>query len=271
MEGHLMLVVAALELELAGIRRTMKTANVVRMGEALCEAGWIGEQACLLVQCGMGRQRAEQTLRLVLAQHQPSVILSLGFCGALAATLRPGDLVVCSPLRGLHTMEPLLHAAPVDRVLSCDEALVRQARLVSIPQSPGLTRWFKPSQWGYPVEGECLTLPSAASHRSTKAWLSEHFASVVVDMESFWLGALAQEAGIPFLAVRAVSDTHVETLPPFEGLVDDFGQAEWPALSSYLAHHPLVAGQLVRFGLHARQAQKSLTKFAIQFLRHSGR
>jgi hypothetical protein len=90
-------------------------------------------------------------------------------------------------------------------------------------------------------------------------------------MESFWLGALAEEAGVPYLAVRAVSDTHAETLPPLEGLVDDFGQAEWLALPRYLAHHPLVAGQLVRFGLHARQAQKSLTTFALQFLRHAGR
>ena len=266
-----MLVVAALELELAGIRRTMKTANVFRMGEALCETGWIGEQACLLVQCGMGRQRAEQTLRLVLEQHQPSAILSLGFCGALAARLRPGDLVVCSPLRALHTMEPLVHAVPVDNFLRCDEALVRQALLVSIPQSRGLTCWVKHAQRVYPVVGECLTLPSAASHRRTKAWLSEHFASVVVDMESFWLGTQAQEAGVPYLAVRAVSDTHAETLPPLDGLVDDFGQAEWPVLPRYLAHHPLVAGQLVRFGLHARQAQKSLTNFALQFLRHSGR
>jgi len=266
-----MLVVAALELELAGIRRTMKTANVFRMGEALCEAGWSGEQACLLVHCGMGRQRAEQTLRLVLAQHQPSAILSLGFCGALAATLRPGDLVVCSPLRALHTMAPLVQAAPVDSFLRCDEALVRQALLVSIPQTQGLTCWLKHSQRVYPVEGECLTLPGAASHRRTKAWLSEHFASVVVDMESLWLGTLAEEAGVPFLAVRAVSDTHAETLPPLDGLVDDFGQAEWPALPRYLARHPLVAGQLVRFGLHARQAQKSLTKFALQFLRHSER
>src|SRR5215813_13442294 len=85
----IVIVVAALELELAGIRRALKTSALFHLGEAGCEEGWIGEQACLLVQCGMGRQRAERTLRLVLEQYQPAVILSLGFCGALAAKLRP--------------------------------------------------------------------------------------------------------------------------------------------------------------------------------------
>jgi hypothetical protein len=154
MEGKLILVVAALELELAGIRRTMKTTTVFRMGEARCAAGSIGEQACLLVHCGMGRQRAEGTLRLVFAEHQPFALLSLGFCGALAATLRPGDLVVCSPLRALHTMAPLVQAAPVDRMLRCDEGLVRQALLVSSPPPQGLTRWFKATPRVSPVEGE---------------------------------------------------------------------------------------------------------------------
>lgn len=266
----LVIVVAALELELAGIRRAMKTANVFQIGEARCEKGWIGEQACLLVQCGMGRQRAEQTLRLVLAQDQPSAVLSLGFSGALAAKLRPGDPVVCSTLRALHTMAPQLHAAPVGSFLRCDEALVRQALLVSIPQFQGLTHWLKCSHRGYPVEGECLTLPSVASDRRVKAWLSGHFSSAVVDMESFWLGMVAHEAGIPFLTVRTVSDTRSETLPSFDGLVDAFGRAEWPAFRRYLTRHPLVVGQLVRFGLHARQAQHSLTSFALRFLQQGG-
>lgn len=270
MAEKIVIVVAALELELAGIRRAMKTSAVFELGEAGYEEGWIGEQACLLVQCGMGRQRAEQTLRLVLEQYQPAVILSLGFCGALAARLRPGDLVVCSPLQALNTMAPPLHAAPAEGLLHCDENLVQQALQIGIPQSQGLIRWLKGVQSVYPVEGGCLTLPSAAAHRQTKAWLSEHFASAVIDMESFWLGVLAHEAGIPFLAVRTVSDTLSETLPPLDGLVDDFGRAKLPVLIRYLARHPLVVGQLVRFGLHAQRAQHSLTSFALQFLRHVG-
>jgi len=97
----MMIVVAALDTELAGIRRHLKLADSFHVGEIRMEHGQLGGQTCVLVQSGMGRQRAEQALRAALARYQPVAVLSLGFCGALAATLRVGDLVVCSPVGAL--------------------------------------------------------------------------------------------------------------------------------------------------------------------------
>jgi adenosylhomocysteine nucleosidase len=255
-EVPMITVVAALDSELAGIRRRMEIADSFNVGEVRIEQGRLGGQDCLLVQSGMGRQRAEQALRYVLDQYQPVAVLSLGFCGALAATLRVGDLVVCSPVGALLTMPSGPHVAPSPvGWLHCDGSLAQQA--LAIPMPPGL---------GQLVGGGCLTVPSAAGPRGVKQWLSESFVSVVVDMESFWIGSLAQEAGVPFLVVRSVSDTLAEWLPSFDGLIDDFGRASLTTLSRYLLHHPLRIAQLGRLGLQSQRAEKSLTYFTVTFL-----
>ena len=253
----MVIVVAALDSELAGIRRHLELADAFHVGEVRMEHGRLGGRDCMLVQSGMGRQRAEQALRAVLAQYHPVAVLSLGFCGAVAATLRAGDLVVCSPVGALLTLPsgPRMAPSPVGW-LHCDGALVQQALAVLMP--PGANQL---------VGGGCLTVPSVAGPRGVKQWLSESFPIVAVDMESFWIGLLAQEVGVPWLAVRSVSDTLAESLPSFEGLVDDFGRASLTTLSRYLLRHPLQVAQLARLGLQAHRAEKRLTDFTVNFLR----
>ena len=252
----MMIVVAALDTELAGIRRHLELADSVTVGDVRMEHGRLGGQDCVLVQSGMGRQRAEQALSAVLARYQPVAVLSLGFCGALSATLRVGDLVVCTPVGALLTLPSGPHVAPSPvGWLHCDASLVQQA--LAVPTPPGA---------GHLVAGGCVTVPSAAGPRSVKHWLSESLPSVAVDMESFWIGRLAQEAGVPLLVVRSVSDTLAESLPSFEGLVDDFGRASLTTLSRYLLHHPLRVAQLARLGLQAHRAAQSLTDFTVSFL-----
>jgi adenosylhomocysteine nucleosidase len=253
----MMIVVAALDTELAGIRRHLELADSFHAGEVRMEHGQLGGQDCVVVQSGMGRQRAEQALRAVLAQYHPVAVLSLGFCGAVAATLRAGDLVVCSPVGALLTLPSGPHVAPSPvGWLHCDGAFVQKA--LAVPMPPGA---------GQLVGGGCLTVPSAAGPRDVKQWLSGSFPSVAVDMESYWIGLLTQEADVPLLVVRSVSDTLAESLPSFEGLVDDFGRASLTTLSRYLLRHPLRVAQLARLGLQAHRAEKSLTDFTVNFLR----
>jgi adenosylhomocysteine nucleosidase len=258
--------IAALENELAGIRRHMKMTDSFNVGGALVEDGRLSGQDCLLVRSGMGKQRAEQAVHYVLKRYQPAAILSLGYCGALAATLRVGDLVVCSPLTALLTMPSRLGPATPVGTLECDDALVQQALHVTLPPSRELPSQSRQSQM-QPVGCGCLTLPSVANDPRLKKWLTVNFTSAVVDMESFWIGTLAEQAGVPFLTVRSVSDSLTQSLPPLDGLVDDFGHVRMGPMSRYLLSHPLGVSQLARLGLQAQRAQNSLTHFTVNFLK----
>jgi hypothetical protein len=75
----------------------------------------------------------------------------------------------------------------------CDGSLFQQALAVRMPAGLGQL-----------VGGGYLTLPSAAGPRNVKHWLSESYPCVAVDMESYWIGRLSQEAGVPLLTVRGL-------------------------------------------------------------------
>ncbi len=259
--------VGALESELAGIRRQMKLACSYLVGQMKIAEGWLAGRECVLVQSGMGRERAEYALGFVLHRYRPSAVIALGYSGALAAKLRAGDLVVCSQVHALVAMPTPLHPLPSMGWLSCDHHLVSRALGVELASCWTTERWLPKLRPDRPVGGGCLTLPYLASYRQMKEWLGWNFSSSVVDMESFWLGCLAQQARVPFLAVRAISDTLNESLPPLEGLIDGSGQTRKRALSRYLLRHPLACGSLLRLGLHAHRAQQSLTVFFSKFVK----
>jgi adenosylhomocysteine nucleosidase len=259
-------VIAALDSELAGIRRHMKVAGTFNAAGVLIEEGLLSGQDCVLARSGMGKQRAEQAIHHILQTYQPDAILSLGFCGALAASLRVGDLVVCSPLTALLSIPSMLGPATPVGTLDCDDSLVQQALHVTLPPSRVLPFRSKPHPM-QPAGGGCLTLPGVASDRRLKEWLRLNFTSAAVDMESFWIGTLAKQAGVPFLTVRSVSDSLTESLPPLDGLVDDFGRVKIKPMGRYLLSHPPGVSQLARLGLQAQRAQHSLTRFTISFLK----
>jgi adenosylhomocysteine nucleosidase len=259
--------VAALESELAGIRRQMKLACSYLVGQMHIVEGWLAGRECVLAQSGMGRERAEHALALVLHRYRPSAVVALGYSGALAAKLRAGDLVVCPQVHALVTIPTPLHPMPSLGLLACDHHLVARALRVELSSCWTTEHWLPRLRPDRPVGGGCLTLPYLASYRQMKEWLSWNFSGAVVDMESFWLGCLAQQARVPFLAVRAISDPLTESLPPLEGLIDAAGRTRASALSRYLLRHPLASGSLMRLGLHAHRAQQSLTVFFSKFVK----
>ncbi len=83
-----------------------------------------------------------------------------------------------------------------------------------------------------------------------------------VDMESFHIMSEAERAGIPALAVRAVSDA-VETNLPLDLnlLLDNSGQLRWPALFFELAKAPHRLPAFARFGANGHMAARCLAVF----------
>ena len=72
-----------------------------------------------------------------------------------------------------------------------------------------------------------------------KASFSSRTGAVAVDMESGAVAAVASDAKIPFIAIRAVSDAFNSVLP-FTALksFDRFGRLDWVRLMRELARYP---------------------------------
>jgi adenosylhomocysteine nucleosidase len=171
---------------------------------------------------GIGAANAARTAADLTAEA-PEALISAGFCGALAADLRVGDLVaadevVDEPTGERFPADPgLLAAAPGRR-----GAMVSAGRVVRTPADRAA------------LEG------------------------LAVDMESAALARAARDAGIPFLALRAVTDERHHRLPDFDRIMNAAGRLTPGAGLVHFVLHPREIPALLRLGPASRSASRTL-------------
>jgi adenosylhomocysteine nucleosidase len=167
--------------------------------------------------------------RAAVVEKQPRLVVSCGFSGGLDAALIPGDLVLATSVRD-ETGEEL--AAPPG---------IRQHALQALR---GL-RCF---------EGEFVCTTSVAATEAEKLALARP-GTLALDMESHPAARAAAEAGIPWLAIRAIVDPLRSSLPSFvrEQQTSYLGPALKYALSA-----PRAVGDLLRLARQAHTAALAL-------------
>jgi hypothetical protein len=101
------------------------------------------------------------------------------------------------------------------------------------------------------VLGPTVTAPSIISAPAEKQDLGRQTGAVAVDMESHWVARVVSERGLPFLAVRAISDAQEEFLPPFHQVLDADGNPGARRLAAHLVRKPGSLVALVRLARNA--------------------
>ncbi len=180
---------------------------------------------------GMGAAAAERTAAAVTAQPLRALV-SAGFCGALSPDLRVGDLVAPDEVRDEASGESF---APDPEMLAA---------------APG-------------ARGTLVSAVRLARTPADRARLD----GLAVDMESAALARASRAAGIPFLALRAVTDETRHRLPDFDGLMDAAGRLTPGAGLLYFLRHPRDVPALVRLGPAVREAGRALRAGLEQTLR----
>jgi adenosylhomocysteine nucleosidase len=196
----------------------------------------------LLLQTGMGQEKAERAARFVLERYPFTALISFGFAGALSRELKAGDLILC---RKLHC-----GARPV-----VAEACYSDSGLLTLAGRAGIETGVRLHQ------GSSVTVARLAAKSQEKRVLGLIFGAEVVDMESYWLARLASARKIPFLAVRAISDTLTQSLPPFDRFLNADGELLWPETILYFLAHPEALAKLYGVYVNMRQARTNLTSF----------
>ncbi len=177
-------------------------------------------------------------------------IVSFGLCGALAPKLRVGDAVI---------------AAGVVGGAACDGAWrsALLARRSSLRPSGTSTSGGGGSEAhggdlgpGAMMVGVDRLVGGVAGKRALAAT-----GAVAVDMESHIAARVAAHHGLPFVIVRVVSDTAVDTLPPaFTVAMRPGGGTDVPAMLRSLATHP---GQVLAFARASANAMRALRQLEL--------
>jgi len=142
------------------------------------------------VQClktGVGEKNVRLNLGRFLEKESPEAVIGIGFAGGLSRELKMGDLVIGSRIHRT--------------TLRTDSALLSVARDVK------MDRVFF---------GAIVSVPEIASETEAKQALAADLQKDepgCVDMESYAIQQICAEQKIPFLAVRAITDTVNEIFP----------------------------------------------------------
>jgi 5'-methylthioadenosine/S-adenosylhomocysteine nucleosidase len=238
-------VLAALQEEASGLRRRMALApeRVAGLGDPAF-AGQYRGRPVLLAWTGMGRQRAEASVEAVLAHFRVTVVISIGFSGALERRLEVADLVLASELLGItgsgsDGIEPTIYQADRGLLHTATEALRTMSLRV--------------------VSGPIVTAPSIVTTPGDKQGMGWETGAVAVDMESYWVARAVSDQGLPFLVVRAITDAQEEFLPPsFQNLGAE-GNPRARRLAAHLIREPGSLLALVRMARNAARARRALT------------
>ncbi len=163
-----MVIVSALEVEIAPILRALKARKAVQYGKrtALFSAG----DHDLLV-CGVGPRPAEQTLRSYLKDHRPDHILNIGTAGILA----PG--IGLREVFGIRQCAGDRGSAPLELV-----------------------------PWGAFPSAVCVSVGRPLNDEGEREALRLRTGAQLVDMECMTLAEIAGECRLGMSALKVTSD-----------------------------------------------------------------
>jgi len=232
--------------EIVDLRRQMVIEEVVARRDCRLYRGKLKNRDTLLVQTGMGRERAENATQFMLERYPVTAIISLGFAGALAPELRIGDVVVCSTLHG----QPGL-GQEEQRL----EPLSPDANLLSLAsQGPG-DRAIRFRL------GCGVTVLQLNSSTQKMQGLNETFHADIVDMESYWIARIASARQIPFIAIRSISDNLQSSVQPFDQILAPDGELLWKKAVFCFLRHPRYLMNVFTLYRNTRPAKRNLAVF----------
>jgi len=213
------LVLVALERELRSVARALSAGPRDR-----AVRGRLGGAVVVARAVGVGEGG-----RRFLAEDEPRLVLSCGFAGALDPSLAPGDLVLATQIRG----------PGGDNLVGPEQPRRLAAAALGDLRS---------------VQGGVLCTQAVAATVAEKRALAASGA-IAVDMESYSVARAAQEAGIPWLSLRAIVDPLASPLPAFtrNANPDSIGPALKHALSG-----PRAVLDVLRLARNARRAGAAL-------------
>jgi adenosylhomocysteine nucleosidase len=233
------LVTFALENEFAPWRkiRDFRKRNGERISSII--ANIEGAEAIVAL-TGAGPAHARRVMEEVLEPDARNfeLCVSAGLCGALSPEYEVGQIVVAKSA----------FLATERREIRSDEELLR----------------FACDLGARPARRFC-TVDRVLVTKNEKSQFAE--IGEIVEMESFVVMELAAAAGIPTVAIRAVSDVADEDLPlDMNQIFSSRGTVSMRRVAGEIARHPASITGLARLGTQSRNAAERLARFLDGYL-----
>jgi len=194
----------------------------------------------IAVQAGVGRIRAAEAARLLIRRFSPLALASFGFAGGLTPDLARGALVI-----GTAVVD---EAAP-GKLAVANRDLAEQFQAAAVAED-------------LPVrQGILVTSRHLVADPTAKTALSLRSGACAVDMESAGIVEVAHEAGLPWVAVRAIVDSAGESLPmACLTMLREDGSIALGRLIQTFCRSPQLLWHVLRLARHTATARRHLSQ-----------
>jgi hopanoid-associated phosphorylase len=196
-----------------------------------------------LIACAGPGSEAAHRAALSLIDKGVGGLISFGYAGGIARGIAAGDLIIASEIR--HGRDDVQPCEPIwsDALAS---ALSAHARIHRAPIAAS------------------SEIVKSTQDKMTLRYITGAFAT---DMESFAIAQVAADAGLPFVTLRVVIDTHDQDLPPMavEAAGPDGRLKPWRILWSLISN----PGQIPKLGPLTRNSRLA-DRTLIQVCREAG-
>ena len=194
--------IGAMEIELAHLISDMEAHRVERVLGVEFHLGTIGGVEVVLARCGIGKVAAAVTAQTMILTYRPQLLINTGVGGSLTTRLSVGDIAVS--LRAVeHDMDtsplgdPVGFLSGINRIyLDADRESAE--RLASCADALGLKAVL-----GTVCSGDRFVASMAEKERIASLFED----AAVCEMEGAAIAHTAYLASVPFVIVRAISDS----------------------------------------------------------------
>ena len=245
MAGHIAIITACAH-EAALVRRQLRVQQHTTGPAGPLWQGVVHQQDTVLLQCGMGPERAAQAV-LWLGQHyQLAGVLSVGFAGALQAELRPGDALLVTHILAQDDVACTTSRAAGSGIRP--DARLAHIAAMAVAQAAVMSH-----------TGTLLSTTAVVAQAAAKQALGQHSGALAVDMESYSVGQMAAQSHVLFDTARDNLALPVETCTTADGSL-----RPW-RLVGCLACHPWLLLQLPHWWWVSQVAGRHLQRWLQHF------
>ncbi|GEO68574.1 5'-methylthioadenosine/adenosylhomocysteine nucleosidase [Levilactobacillus acidifarinae] len=194
-------VICAMEEEIKELKAVLQDEQTTDIHGLEFYQGTIHDQSVVLVRSGIGKVEAGLTTALLITQFNVDVVINSGSAGALAAGLKIGDVVIST--------ETAYHDA---------DARAFGYEYGQLPQQPA--RFTASKTWGDQIaaaasqtglttkQGLIVSGDQFLNGPAATKPILEHFPDALSgEMEGAAVGQVAHQFDVPYVVVRAMSDT----------------------------------------------------------------
>lgn len=194
-------IIGAMEEETRILLQSLEQSETKEIAGSTYLSGVIDDVPVTLVQSGIGKVNAAVATTILLHEFKTDVVINTGSAGAIATGLKIGDVVLSNRL-AYHDADARVFGYDMGQIPQMPPAYEADAELVRVMNQAAEQAGLQT------LTGEIVTGDSFVSARESLQTIKEHFPdALVTEMEGAAIAQVCWRFNVPFVVVRAVSDS----------------------------------------------------------------